>query len=156
MKRPEIPFRLLVPLFYLLYLLWVVLYVIFLPFLLLYGFALLLVVRKTWMSRGKDVLAVHSDGRDARSWMLQIVPLIEGRAVFLNYEERKNWQRWSLPAQLFYHFGPQVAVETLARRALPVVILFRKSGQPKKFFFGYKSREFEAKLERLRSELATN
>jgi hypothetical protein len=58
-------------------------------------------------ARGKDVVLV-SDGADGLNpGTSEIAALVADRAMFLDYQEREKWRRWSLPAQFFYHFGPR-------------------------------------------------
>jgi hypothetical protein len=97
---------------------------------------------------------VRTDTKNSEEWMARIAPLVEGRAVHLNYHERESWKRWSLPAQLFALFGPQPMPSSSMPRFLPVIILFRQFQRPKMFSFREFSRERELTMEQLRSELA--
>lgn len=49
-----------------------------------------------WGLRGKDVLFVYSDSPIWHDYMLsEMLPLVRGRAVVLNWSERSGWKYWS-------------------------------------------------------------
>src|SRR5262249_54125108 len=57
----------------------------------LYGLIWLL-----WVPRGKDVLLVYSDSPIWHDYMTtQVIPLVQNRAVILNWSERHKWSKWS-------------------------------------------------------------
>src|SRR6266404_233131 len=59
-----------------------------------------------WLTRGKDILFVYSDSPIWRDYMLsEMLPLVETRAVVLNWSERRTWKRWSLRALAFTFFS---------------------------------------------------
>ena len=153
--RLNCPFKVIAPLFYLMCLLSILLYILFSPLLFLYGLVLSTVAWKKWKKRGKDVLVIHNGERSSEVWIEQILPLVKERAEFLNYEESKDWRRWSLPVQLFYRFGPQPIPQSFVPHFLPAVIVLRSSRLPKKFCFGRQS-ELETNIRQLRLELAKN
>src|SRR2546430_3467987 len=94
-----------------------VLVVLFLPFVLplallaivlhiLYKITLYLLVWVIWLPRGKDILFVYSDSPIWRDYMAtEILPLVQDRAVVLNWSERKKWRRWRLGVAVFHHFA---------------------------------------------------
>lgn len=72
-----------------------------------------------WLPRGKDILLVYSDSPIWHEYMTaQILPLVQSRAVVLNWSERKEWPKWSLAAHAFRTFGGD-------REFNPLVVLFR-------------------------------
>jgi hypothetical protein len=73
---------------------------------LLYRALLYLLVWALWLPRGKDVLLVYSDSPIWHEYITtQILPLLQERAVVLNWSERKKWSRWSLGVAVLHHFG---------------------------------------------------
>jgi hypothetical protein len=107
-----------------------VLFILFLPFVLplalvaialhlLYRITLYLLVWTLWLPTGKDVLFVYSDSPIWHDYMTsEVLPLVQERAVVLNWSERKKWRRWSLGVAVFRHFGGH-------RGFNPLVVLFR-------------------------------
>lgn len=86
---------------------------------LLYRALLYLLVWALWLPRGKDVLFVYSDSPIWHEYMTtQILPLVQERAVILNWSERKRWSRWTLGVAVFHHFGG-------AGDFNPLVVVFR-------------------------------
>ena len=151
----RIPFKLWVPIYYLLTFLRLLLLIPAWPFIFVYRFVLSVLA---WfaMRPGKDVVVVTNDSQVCKTWLPRLMPLIGERAVFLNYEERRNWIRWSLPVRLFHAFGPAPTAETFIPHSLPAVIAVRKFRRPQLFSFGSLSKDGEAKLENLRSALAAS
>jgi|SRR6266436_4344535 len=84
---------------------------------------------------GKDVLVVSNGKADAEPWLSQIRPAVKERALFLNYEEHQNWQRWSLPVLLFHAFGPSAKPASFMKYRLPAVLLMRRFRLPMQFQF---------------------
>lgn len=85
----------------------------------LYGLIWLL-----WLPKGKDVLLVHSDSPIWHDYMrTQVIPLVQNRAVILNWSERQKWSKWSFSVHVFRSFGgtnefnPMVALFRPFRRA---------------------------------------
>jgi len=73
---------------------------------LLHRALLYLLVCALWLPRGKDVLLVYSDSPIWHEYITtQILPLVQERAVVLNWSERKKWSRSSLGVAVFHHFG---------------------------------------------------
>ncbi len=90
----------------------VVLY--FLHQLLLYALVWLL-----WLPKRRDVLLVYSDSPIWHEYMTtQILPLVEDRAMILNWSERKTWPKWSLSAHVLRSIGGR-------REFNPLVAIFR-------------------------------
>ena len=82
-----------------------------------------------WLPRGKDALVVYSDSPIWRDYMMQqVVPLLEERAVVLNWSERSQWPRWSFATHVFRSFGGN-------RDFNPMVVLFRPLRRAKFFRF---------------------
>lgn len=91
---------------------------------LLHKVALYALVWLLWLPEGRDVLLVYSDSPIWREYMTtEILPLVEERAVILNWSERSTWPKWSLAVHLFRSFGgrqnfnPLVAIFRPFRRA---------------------------------------
>jgi hypothetical protein len=62
---------------------------------------------------------VLSDSPVWRGYMsAEIVPLVRGRGVILNWSERKKWRRWSLAAHVFHIFGGRREFNPLVFRPL--------------------------------------
>jgi len=140
---------------YLIGFLHVVLLVIALPFILIYYFALCIGAWFVLPKLGKDVLIVSNGSVDSGPWLAQVIPMVKDRALFLNYEERESWQRWSLPVQLFHAFGPSAKPAFHLPYFIPAVLLMRKFRLPTQYNFGERSVNREANLERLRSALGS-
>ena len=72
-----------------------------------------------WLPSGKDVLFVYSDSPIWHDYMdKEILPLVQERALVLNWSARSSWPRWSLAVHVFRSFG--------GRRSFnPMVIVFR-------------------------------
>src|SRR5690242_1898618 len=59
-----------------------------------------------WLPKGRDVLVVYSDSPIWRDYMRQeIIPLLDNRAVVLNWSERSKWPKWSFAVHVFRSFG---------------------------------------------------
>lgn len=149
----KVPFKILVPFVVLIYYLSILLYVVFLPLAYVYGRLLCARVWIEWEKQGNDALIVYTGGQHSEEWMSRIRDLVGAPAVFLNYDDRDRWDRWSLPAQLFHIFGPHAIPDRFTPDNLPAVIVFRRIQSPAKFIFGKRTKEPEAGLERLRAEL---
>lgn len=152
----KVPFKLLVPCFILAFYLSILLYLVLSPFIFLYGLLLCARAWIEWDRQGKDVVLVHMAGVHSTEWLSRIFPLVGRRAILLNYDERDEWDGQSLAVQLFNIFGPHAIPERFTPHSLPAVILFKKFRLPKKFTFGERSKEREARLERLSGDLAKN
>jgi hypothetical protein len=101
------------------------LFLIAITFIVLYESSLYLLIWLLWFPRGKDVLFVSSNSPIWNQYMTdQVLPLVAGRAVILNWSERKSWPRWSLAKHFFRacaghrEFNPMVVVFRPLRRAV--------------------------------------
>jgi hypothetical protein len=117
-----------------------------------YRIALYLLVWALWLPRGKDILLVYSDSPIWREYVLsEILPLVQERAVVLNWSERSKWSRGSFPVHLFRAFGGH-------REFNPLVVLFRPFRRAKSFRFWLPfkdwKRGYREPVERLRQELS--
>jgi hypothetical protein len=118
---------------------------------LLYSGVLCLLVWLVWLPKGRDVLFVYSDSPIWREYMTtEILPLVESRAVVLNWSERSRWSGWSLAVKTFRFFGG-------GRDFNPLVVLFRPFRRAKvlRFWSAFRDwkRGYREPLERLRQEL---
>lgn len=118
---------------------------------LLYRALLYLLVWALWLPRGKDVLFVYSDSPIWHEYMTtQVLPLVQERAVVLNWSERKKWSRSSLGVAVFHHFGG-------AGDFNPLVVLFQplRLARMLRFWSAFKDwkRGYKEPVERLRQEL---
>lgn len=85
----------------------------------LHRIVLYLLIWLVWLPRGKDVLFVYSDSPIWREYMTtQVLPLVQKRAVVLNWSERSRWPRLSFRVHVFRSFGGN-------REFNPLVVLFR-------------------------------
>ena len=90
-----------------------------------------------WLTRGKDILFVYSDSPTWRDYMLsEMLPLVESRAVVLNWSERGMWRRWSLRVLAFRFFSGQKAFN-------PLIVVFRPFRLAQKFRFWPAFREWK-------------
>jgi hypothetical protein len=118
---------------------------------LLYRLALYLLVWVVWLPGGKDILFVYSDSPIWREYMTtQVLPMVQERAVVLNWSERTKWRSWSLGVAVFRHFGG-------GREYNPLVVLFRplRSVRVFRFWRAFKDwkRGYKESAEKLREEL---
>jgi hypothetical protein len=118
---------------------------------LLYRIALYLLVWLLWLPRGKDVLFVYSDSPIWHEYMkTEILPLVEKRAVVLNWSERSRWRKWSIGVAIFHRFGGGSDYN-------PLVVLFRPLKRAKAFrfwpAFNDWKRGYREPVEKLRQEL---
>ena len=104
-----------------------------------------------WLSKGKDLLVVYSDSPIWHDYMVnEILPLVEKRAIVLNWSERESWSRLSFRAHVFRQFGSR-------REFNPLVVLFRPLRRAKvfRFWLPFKDwkRGYREPVEKLREEL---
>jgi hypothetical protein len=149
----KIPIGFWAPVFYSVFILSILLYVVLYPVVYVYGLLLCCEVWIEWTKRRKDVLIIHLSSDYSREWMSRLSPFIAERATFLDWSNRKNWDPWSLEAQLFRIFGPHGMPEQFTANSLPAAIVFRKLLIPKAFTFGERSKTREQKLEQLHALL---
>ena len=136
--------------------------VVFLPFIIplvaaalalywLHQLVLYALIWVLWLPRGKDVLLVYSDSPIWHDYMTrQVLPLVEERAVILNWSQRSRWPKWSFSAHVFRSLGGR-------REFNPMVAVFRPFRRAKLFRFwsAFKDwkRGYTEPVERLRSAL---
>ena len=90
-----------------------------------------------WLGRGKDILFVYSDSPIWRDYMLsEMLPLVEKRAVVLNWSERGTWKWWSLSVLAFRFFSGRKAFN-------PLIVVFRPFHLARKFRFWPAFREWK-------------
>ena len=119
-----------------------------------YRALLYLLVWALWLPKGQDVLLVYSDSPTWHEYMTtQVLPLVQDRAVVLNWSERKKWSRWSLPVAVFHHFGG-------AGDFNPLVVLFKplRIANTYRFWSAFKDwkRGYKEPVERLTQELVAS
>ena len=106
-----------------------------------------------WLRRGKDILAVYSDSPIWHEYMItQVLPLIEERAVVLNWSERNKWSKWSFQVHVFHYFGGD-------REFNPMVVVLRPFRRARTFRFWLPFKEWKKgdrePVESLRRELSS-
>jgi hypothetical protein len=128
------------------------------PFLLLYAafhwmrrLILHFLIWLIWLRKGKDILFVSSDSPIWHDYMaFEILPLLKGRAVVLNWSERQKWPKGSLAVHVFETFGGR-------RNFNPMVMCFRPFRRVKIFRFFPAFKEWKhgktQRLQELRSDL---
>jgi len=161
MFRPErirdaisrfVPFKGFILLVYMISLACVLLWVVALPLIFLYYAGLFAIAWSTLPQRGKDMIVV-SNGKSDELFEKEIIPIVQDRAFFLNYEDRSNWSRWSVPVLLFRAFGPTPIPASFLSKCLPSVVLIRKFKLPRQFSFGPLITNKDMNLRDLRSTL---
>jgi hypothetical protein len=98
-----------------------------------------------WLPRGRSVLFVYSDSPIWQAYIeAEILPRLPPQTTVLNWSNRKNWPRFSLPTWLFNMFAG-------SREFNPIAIVFRPLAPPKRFRFWRAFRDYKhGKPERLR------
>ena len=95
----------------------------------LHRVVLYLLVWLLWVPKGKDTLFVYSNSPIWQEYMTQqVLPLVQNRAIVLNWSERSIWRKWRLTPQIFYSFGG-------GHDFNPMVIIFRPLRRAKLFRF---------------------
>jgi hypothetical protein len=117
----------------------------------LHRILLYMLVWLLWLPRGKDVLFVFSDSPVWRDYMAQqVFPLVQGRAVVVNWSERSKWPKFWFPAHVLRTFGG-------GREFNPLVIVFSplKRAQLFRFWQPFKDwkRGYTEPVERLTNDL---
>jgi hypothetical protein len=117
----------------------------------LHRLVLYLLVWLLWVPKGKDTLFVYSDSPIWQEYMTQqVLPLVEDRAIVLNWSERSRWRKWRLTQQVFYSFGGY-------REFNPMIIMFRPLHRAKLFRFWSAFKDWKhgrtEPVEQLRNEL---
>ena len=118
---------------------------------LLHRAVLYLLVWLLWLPSGKDTLFVYSDSPIWQEYMTrEVLPLVEKRAVVLNWSERSKWRKWSFPQHVFRTFGGGYDFN-------PLVVRFRPFRRAKLFRFwsAFKDwkRGYTEPVERLTNDL---
>lgn len=154
MKRllSAVPFKLLVPFIYGVYYLSILIFLALSPFWLLYRTVLCILAWFMWASPTQEIVVVFNGESRTTEYLSHLAPLVEGRAVFLDYSQCRKWPWLSMSAQLFHHFGPKPIPERFMTYYLPAVIVVRRFEWPKRFTFGEHSRR-EENLEALQHKL---
>jgi hypothetical protein len=120
-------------------------------FYLIHRSVLYLLIWLLWLPRGKDVLVITSDSPIWRDYIAnEVLPLVQARAVVLNWSARKRWPKWSFSRHVFRTFAGE-------REFNPMVVLFPIFRPARLFRFwsafkSFKTGDTEA-VERLRLEL---
>jgi hypothetical protein len=117
----------------------------------MYRVTLYLLIWLWWSRNGKDVLLVYSNSPIWHGYMTtQILPLVQERAIVLNWSERRSWRERSLAVRAFNMFKG-------ARDFNPMIILFRpfRAAKSFRFFPSFKAWKHgdPKEVEQLRSEL---
>lgn len=114
------------------------------------GLVLYLAIWLNWCLRGRHVLFVYSDSPIWHEYIeKEILPRLEGRAVVLNWSERKRWKK-SLAILAFRRFGGWHAFN-------PLAVVFRPFQFAKVFRFFEPFQDFKHgnpdKVEKMKTEL---
>lgn len=89
-----------------------------------------------WCIRGRDILFVYSDSPIWHDYIEQhVLPHLGGRAVVLNWSQRKRW-RFSLARMAVHHFGGW-------RELNPLAVVFRPFRRTLTFRFWQPFRDFK-------------
>ena len=110
---------------------------------------LLSVVWLTWCPRRRYAVVVHSNSPVWQEYFeTEVIPRLGGRAVVLNWSERKRWDL-SLPVMLFRVFGG-------TREFNPMAVVFEPLTWPRRFRFFKAFRSFKRgsldEVEKIRME----
>lgn len=98
-----------------------------------------------WLPRGRRVLFVYSNSPVWQAYIeAEILPRLPRQAAVLNWSQRRNWPRLSLPVWLFNMFAG-------SREFNPIAMVFRPFAPPKRFRFWRAFGDYKhGKPERLR------
>jgi hypothetical protein len=118
----------------------------------LHHLALYLLIWCVWIPRGKDTLLIYSDSPIWRDYMTdKVLPLVERRAVVLNWSERSRWSNLSFAVHVFRSFSGGSEFN-------PMVVLFRPLRRAKYFRFWSAFKEWKhgnvAVVDSLRNDLS--
>jgi hypothetical protein len=116
----------------------------------LWGLILYVTIWLLWCPRGRYVLFVSSDSPIWRDYIeREILPRLRGRAVILNWSQRKRWN-YSLAVAAFGYFGGDRAFN-------PLAVVFRPFRFAMAFRFFEPFQEFKhgkpEKVEKLKEQL---
>jgi len=102
----------------------------------IYVAALYAAIWAWWLPRGRDVLFAYSDSPVWQASLERdILPLIEDRAVVLNWSQRARW-RTTLATVAFHHFGGH-------RSFNPLAVVFRPFRRARVFRFWQPFRDWK-------------
>jgi len=129
--------------------------IIWAPIRFLYRGAVCLLAWFLWVSPKRNVIVAYNAQSELEGSISTLMPVLGGRAVFLDYSDRKRW-RFSIPTQLFRCFGPEPLTEFFMPGFLPAVIVIRRFRKPVNFSFGQRTADRHSSLARLQAELGKN
>jgi hypothetical protein len=71
----------------------------------LWGLLLSIIIRAVWGVQGKYILFIHSNSPIWSKYIEEeILPVIQDKAIILNWSERKKWKNYSLAVIVFRYF----------------------------------------------------
>jgi hypothetical protein len=133
----------MVPFFYAAFYLSILLFVLLFPLRMFYRAIICFLAWFMWVQPMQEFLVVLNSDSKSREYPTHLGPLLNGRAIFLDYSQRQKWQSFSISTQLFHCFGPQPIPAHFTTLFLPAVIVVRKFKWPKTFTFGERSKREE-------------
>ena len=147
----QLPLVVRSPLLIAIILLLIPLLLVLLAFHLFCAIVLQLVIWLVWCARGINVLLVYSESPNWHDYIeTEIAPKLPVSTIRLNWSERKQWKRFTLPVMAFRMFGG-------SREFNPMVIVFRPFRWAKTFRLWKAFKELKhskpAQLAELESEL---
>ncbi|MCU0718476.1 MAG: hypothetical protein MUC83_02135 [Pirellula sp.] len=84
-----------------------------------YAIVLQIVIWVCWSTRGINVLLVYSDSPNWHGYIeANIIPRLPSSTVAINWSDRRNWRRFSLPVMAARFFGG-------SREFNPMIVVFR-------------------------------
>jgi hypothetical protein len=84
-----------------------------------YAIVLQMVIWTCWSTRGVNVLLVYSDSPNWQEYIeTNIIPRLPSSTIAINWSDRRNWKRFSLPVMAARFFGG-------SREFNPMVVVFR-------------------------------
>jgi hypothetical protein len=124
------------------------------PIIIVYALLLLAPVWFGWHKKGKDVLVVSSGAPYSKKLMEEIDPLLGTRAIYLDWDKRDVWPRWSVAPRLFglysLFYGPQPFA---LAHSLPIALIFPRFRKPRFLVMGGTLDKSESNLGILKNEL---
>jgi hypothetical protein len=102
-----------------------------------YAIMLQIVIWICWPTRGVNVLLVYSDSPNWRGYIeVNIIPRLPSSAVTINWSDRRNWKRFSLPVMAARFFGG-------SREFNPMVVVFRPFRWAKTYRFWQPFKDYQ-------------